>query len=603
MGFNLRISDSTPYQRANDQITKQQVDQSSEAGEQSLAGWWTRSQANWDRGAGITWYEPGHTAETADRFHTSQGVDVWTEGTFTLLHDMTNDATAHSVTFSSPIFLATTNLGGDGYVVVSGTSVRRWTPSGSVAATIPGTGSQPALGGGYAWIPCGSGGIVRWDYTTGTKAATITGTASRCWWLKSRLIVASGNSLYEVSPTSSGVLSTVGNLIYTHPDTNFTWVDADATADSILAAGYSGSESVVVAFGVVNDPDTGVPVLNSGKEVARMPNGEQITAMGVYLSGWIVLGTTAGVRVGIVGSNGQVQYGLLSVKTPSAVTDVTFWDRFAYLPVTNAFPDGTSGVVRIDLSQEIGDGTSQFAWAWDVGPGITGTATSVAMVGNTGRPVVAVGLVPFVTNASTFVSTGYLDMGQVRFGTTENKAFMYARCTGNLYNGKAQLLALDKSGGEHSVITYGPSTGIGQDGSIDIPGLTITAWLGFRVRLTPDNTITTDHPAPTAPVISGIGVKALPAPKPARMVQFPLSIFDFETTKDGQDRGFKGRAWYAVQGLEAAQDQAVPLFIQDRRTGEAFVATVESISFTNVAAPDKDKGNFGGVILLQVRMT
>ena len=51
--FWLAISAQSPYQRETAPFQREQVDQQPEAGEQSLAGWWLRSQMSFHYGAGL----------------------------------------------------------------------------------------------------------------------------------------------------------------------------------------------------------------------------------------------------------------------------------------------------------------------------------------------------------------------------------------------------------------------------------------------------------------------------------------------------------------------------------------------------------------------
>ncbi len=51
--FFLMASDDSPYRRVTAQYRKQQYDQTREAGEQSLTGWWFRSQSSFHLGQGI----------------------------------------------------------------------------------------------------------------------------------------------------------------------------------------------------------------------------------------------------------------------------------------------------------------------------------------------------------------------------------------------------------------------------------------------------------------------------------------------------------------------------------------------------------------------
>jgi flagellar hook protein FlgE len=47
-----------PYRRITAKYRKDQVDQTTEPGEQTLTGWWLRSQTSFHNGAGINYYEP-----------------------------------------------------------------------------------------------------------------------------------------------------------------------------------------------------------------------------------------------------------------------------------------------------------------------------------------------------------------------------------------------------------------------------------------------------------------------------------------------------------------------------------------------------------------
>jgi len=90
MPFIYAISDTKPYVRQTAPYRKEQFDNQTEPGEQSLTGWWLRSQSSFHEGAGITFYDPGLIpGEGTSRFADSKGVDVWTEGQVTLLKDST----------------------------------------------------------------------------------------------------------------------------------------------------------------------------------------------------------------------------------------------------------------------------------------------------------------------------------------------------------------------------------------------------------------------------------------------------------------------------------------------------------------------------------
>ena len=93
--FFIYATDETPYRRQTAEYRKQQIDQSTEPGEQTLTGWWLRSQSSFHNGTGINFYDPSAGETVSYRFADSKGVDVWTKGQATLLKDVVN---AHNTT-------------------------------------------------------------------------------------------------------------------------------------------------------------------------------------------------------------------------------------------------------------------------------------------------------------------------------------------------------------------------------------------------------------------------------------------------------------------------------------------------------------------------
>jgi len=83
--FFLFNSDDAPYRRVTAQYRKQQIDQSREPGEQTLTGWWLRSQSSFHYGQGIKFFEPIQDESLRFQYTESKGVDVWTKGQATLL--------------------------------------------------------------------------------------------------------------------------------------------------------------------------------------------------------------------------------------------------------------------------------------------------------------------------------------------------------------------------------------------------------------------------------------------------------------------------------------------------------------------------------------
>jgi hypothetical protein len=93
--FFLLNSDDSPYRRVTAQYRKQQIDQSREPGEQTLTGWWLRSQSSFHYGQGIKFFEPIQDESLRFQYTESKGIDVWTKGQATLLNSCVSQ---HTVT-------------------------------------------------------------------------------------------------------------------------------------------------------------------------------------------------------------------------------------------------------------------------------------------------------------------------------------------------------------------------------------------------------------------------------------------------------------------------------------------------------------------------
>ena len=91
--FFISPLDESPYRRVTAQYRKQQIDQSREPGEQTLTGWWLRSQSSFHFGQGIKFFEPIQDESLRFQYTESKGLDVWTRGQATLLKSCTQQHT------------------------------------------------------------------------------------------------------------------------------------------------------------------------------------------------------------------------------------------------------------------------------------------------------------------------------------------------------------------------------------------------------------------------------------------------------------------------------------------------------------------------------
>ncbi len=129
--FFLAASDDNPYRRVTAQYRKQQIDQSREPGEQTLTGWWLRSQSSFHLGAGIKFFEPIQEESLRFQYTESKGVDVWTRGQATLLND-----TASFYAGAAPAQLIGVNDGtNDCIYVTDGTALKKITSAGAATTS------------------------------------------------------------------------------------------------------------------------------------------------------------------------------------------------------------------------------------------------------------------------------------------------------------------------------------------------------------------------------------------------------------------------------------------------------------------------------------
>ena len=422
MPFIYAISDTKPYVRQTAPYRKEQFDNQTEPGEQSLTGWWLRSQSSFHEGAGITFYDPGLIpGEGTSRFADSKGVDVWTEGEVTLLN---NTASAHYTTGTiktngKPFQSARSIKYGstDGILLWDEFDVDKIAADGTDTHFI-----DYAAGTDYpVHAICDDGVNAYWVTNvttsgtprlrvykkplTGTSASTadvtlmisdngITVSESVIEYVKDRLVMAVNNKIYEFATNASALPTAT----YTHSDNDIVFTSITASGTAIYVAGFHGIQSSIYKFTL--NATTGVmPTLTSAITAAEMPAGEKIYKIEYYL-GYMLIGTNKGIRVATVDDNGSILYGPLMVETSQPVYDFAFRDRFAWAATGVA---GEGGVVRIDLGNDLGG--LRFAYANDLwlDNGVTGyVTTSCAFAGETDRLV-------FVTTA-------------VNRGTITNKA-------------------------------------------------------------------------------------------------------------------------------------------------------------------------------------
>ena len=256
--FFFGISDKYPYKRETAQYRKQQFDNQKEPGEQTLTGWWLRSQSSFHYGAGIRFQEPVQGETVPYRFNKSAGVEVFNLGKVTLLPDV---AVLKSATNDNIILEGGVDANDvDVVLMADNASLYRITAIGSsTSLTWGGSGAiLDVAQDGQNYYVANATGIYKGPLTGGSSGTLIfthpasvgTVTHVKMNWAKQRLIAGINNYIFEITPITSytvvaGQLANNTATLKTSAAHNFL-VGSQVTIASV-GASYNGTFSVTNA--------------------------------------------------------------------------------------------------------------------------------------------------------------------------------------------------------------------------------------------------------------------------------------------------------------------------------------------------------------------
>lgn len=628
--FILKVDNQNPYRRETAQYKKDQFDNSAEPGEQSLTGWWVRSQTSWHNGAGIEFYEPGTDYQhVSHRFYDSRGVDVWTVGELRLHKDV-----FHAYTGTQGINAATGNDETND-VLVSGDAngiLKKITLNGNSTAST----SNYTAGATY---PDGHGGTDYPFYSVATDGSTYYAVCSTCVhkgtigtltsddiyfryhsaastnafvkYAKGFMLFGHDNKIAVIKTTeaatssgthTSGTINTFGTSdtylsnFKTHINASWKWNDAAASPGPVYMSGNGGSNGEI--WRVNFDETTNSLDMPGATMSLSLPDGELVNAIHFYL-GYLAVGTNKGVRICQVNTNGDLVMGPLLIETSYAVKGFT--ERGSYLYAATKVDEGanTNGVlIRIDLSQQFDDGT--FAYAFDLEYQSTPDSSDCTEVYNLDDRLVmvieeggAAGELQ-VEHTTNYRSSGWLQTGKIRYGTVEPKFFKYLQTRGLIATGDSiAVQTIDSAGNEYDIISL-DSISLGENVALAQP-------IGGQEFIAIKYTLNNGSPITDYPVLQSYQLKAIPGVPRQRLYQYPLSCYDIEMDKYNAQFGYKGRAYDVLGTLEELEVKGDFITIKDYRTEESFQGVIEEVVFTNESSPDKDSNGFGGLLLVTVR--
>lgn len=593
--FLSAMSRDTPAIIKSADFRKNQIDQSVEPGEQSLTGWWVRSQLSFHGGAGLQFSDPSLDESAPIRFKESEGVDVWTQGQVTLLNQV--DLVKAQNDASPSLMVGGDLLGTDCVVYACGTEAGYILADGTTAVLTPTGGptlpwQSIASDGGCYYVANGEG---VWQVTfTGT--GPITYTFDKLWtipsnddvaigWAKGRLMLGWGADIYELIDPGGGGPHALPTAAFTAEAVGWIWSSFTSGPEAIYAAGYSGNRGTIMR--ILVDNEGALPVLTGATEVAALPTGEYPLCIRTYLGTKMGIGTNLGFRVAEIDSAGSLAYGPL-IPSDGNVNDMVGRDRFIYYTDGD---EGNSGLVRVDLS--VLNPSGRYAFATDLKLSGHHEPNAVAIIGKSDRLALSnrsLGI--YFESATDLVDDGYLLTAQTRYNTLWPKLFkrlsVRARILGHLV-----VSTVDKNSNEVTVATLDDNSDLGPDLVINAPDSPQES-LGLRFTLE-------QLDATTGPTFRGYQFKALPGGPRQYTYVMPMLCFDSE--KDGQgnvmgNKGYGSERLVAIQ--ELASEGTVVLF-EDLSSGFSVLVTIEEIEFVQMSPGGMTQSPWGGVLTLSMR--
>lgn len=597
--FLLAISDQVPMRRETSEFRRQRIDNERNPGEQSLdSGYWIRSQSTWHYGAGLSTAEPLEINDQEARFRytTSGGVNVWNPGELSLLNSTASALSASATTQH----LLGVNTG----VLHASDATLTYVPSSGSASAVTwgGTGTITSITtDGANYYVADTTGIYKGSLPTGTGSKIWnTGDTTLIRWVKSRLMATVGKAVYELTGTGP-TLPTALDPGTARP-TGWTWTDISEGPSAIYLSGYVGDTSTIERVTIATT--TTAVTLDVPTIVADMPRTELVYSLYSYIGSYLIVGTSKGVRVASIESNGSLTLGPLLVETSDGVRDSVAVDSYVYCTVGTKGEVGDrvqrGGLYRIDLGRTINNAVLQFATAPDlVAPsGVTGAASQVTIAG--GKLWMAVSGNGVYKQTDNFVAEGWLETGRIRLGTIEPKSWVDVRLIGSTsMSGDATMFASTTDTGSPSswaptaLVTSSIPDAVSTLGAV---AATPQPDIYLAVRLRPNDARTASS------LIKGYQVRAIPSPARTELISVPVMCFDFEVDRQGVRYGTKNGAYSRYKLLKALEQASALIQFRDFTTGELVSAYVERVSYARTNPPTRQVSGNGGVITVLLRI-
>jgi hypothetical protein len=633
--FLIGSSEDYPYIRESDGGVREQIDTSAEAGEQSLTGMWWRSQASFDLGTGLEFFDTARDESVTRRFKDSCGVDVFTPGKVTLLN-ATSKVVAHTdKTYAAPYMIVDDDgqVTEDGVLVAKSTfggtptgELLKYTSAGVTTSLLTCDAIYDFVVRGPWYYVMADDGVHLGNLSTGYTNHTMTFQESsgqgnvkrgRIAYTKDRFLLAVSQEsnledeafgyVYEKVVSNpwdlSGLIgSDFSSAILKVEIDGWRWTGICEGPNAIYMGGYAGNLGRIYAATL--DEST-PPVMNTPWVVAELPQGEIVSSVITYMGTYMVIGTNYGVRIATINPDSSLTMGPLSVKSDTPVWGLCASGDFVYASGSSAVPHGEvqrPGLFRINLGVDGTDPRSQlgiFPAARDLyavdadNPGVN-QVLRVCPFGNTGRMCFTVDNHGLYVESTTEVPTGWLQTGRIRFDTQEKKAFAFLRVNRDDDSlGVTPLEEHEGTWGAPDTLTWLRDEGLSKEFEGQHTRTDRLNEVRYKFVLTRGD---------AGAAFTGYQLRALPSNVVGRTIRLPLLCYPREKSREGLD--IERGTWRRIHALELMEKKGGYVRLQNLNTGEDELCTFESIQFvtTHTQQSRQDQADPGGMLLVTLKV-
>ena len=484
---------------------------------------WRQQAQSWHLGAGQLNMDRDDTL--VYRFNSSYGIDPWTEWRLSLLNSTTQlgaTSTLNGTTWLTNVYP---------YLVVVNDGKSYWYSSLSASASPVGS---VTFSTGYTVIDLAESGFNVMALTTDRYVWTVSGPSATPakWanhqyttdvtfigWEKDYLLVGDGNVLYNALKSNNPI------TVYTHPESGFRWYAAAEGSNQIYVLGRLNDKTTIHRVGIKADGTGLIPCIVA----AQLPDGEIGYRIDSYL-GFILIGTSKGVRVAIPDANGDLTLGSI-IPTTEPVYCFEGQDRFVWFgnsavdgvysgtDENTEFPTATvSGLSRMDLSHTTVNALTP-AYAQDI--------SAVAVSGQAVRSVKTFqdkrvfsldnGDVWF--ESSTLMPAGWIRQGIISYSVEDVKTGLYTQTKWEPLQGEVDL-DISYDSGPFTRIANFDIQGSVRSGNTSMNGVQFSR-MEPRVIL---KRLPTDYSR--GPILTRLEVRAIPVK--GRNSRWTLPIMNYE---------------------------------------------------------------------------